>query len=130
MGDRREEIKSSGPKQNGSFVKLGSSQKKPGVKCIRRLYGAQHKQLCRSCVRPVSGHDLCCSGSKNRGCLCERRLRDGVTTNIFLRREYRFTEFGSGQVALPTIDGIDLNSFACTALRRGREALARYDRKR
>lgn len=31
--------------------------------------------------------------------------------NVFLRGEYRFTEFGTGLVTLPTIDGINANDF-------------------
>jgi outer membrane immunogenic protein len=34
-----------------------------------------------------------------------------LTSNISLRGEYRYTQFGSGQVTLPTIDGTDINSF-------------------
>ena len=34
-----------------------------------------------------------------------------LTKNLSLRGEYRFTEFGSGVVTLPTIDGINANDF-------------------
>jgi len=34
-----------------------------------------------------------------------------LTSAISLRAEYRLTQFGSGQVTLPTIDGTNLNDF-------------------
>ena len=34
-----------------------------------------------------------------------------LTDHISIRGEYRFTSFGSGQLGLPTVDGINLNDF-------------------
>lgn len=34
-----------------------------------------------------------------------------LTDHLSLRAEYRYTDFGSGKVQLPTIDGADLNDF-------------------
>jgi outer membrane immunogenic protein len=34
-----------------------------------------------------------------------------ITEHISLRGEYRFTDFGSGQLGLPTINGTDINDF-------------------
>ncbi|HVZ03154.1 outer membrane protein [Hyphomicrobium sp.] len=34
-----------------------------------------------------------------------------ITEHLSLRAEYRYTDFGSGKVGLPTIDGTDLNDF-------------------
>jgi outer membrane immunogenic protein len=34
-----------------------------------------------------------------------------LTEHISLRGEYRFTDFGSGQLGLPTINGMNLNDF-------------------
>jgi opacity protein-like surface antigen len=34
-----------------------------------------------------------------------------LTKSISLKAEYRFTEFGSGLVTLPTVGGTDLNQF-------------------
>jgi len=34
-----------------------------------------------------------------------------LTEHISLRGEYRWTDFGSGQLGLPTVNGINLNDF-------------------
>ena len=59
----------------------------------------------------VSRNDCVCTRAELRGGFIGAGAETLITEHISLRGEYRFTDFGSGKLGLPTINGTDINDF-------------------
>ena len=78
---------------------------------VRRLHASGHEQLepFRRWPLPQCVHgDF---GAHFSGGFVGAGAETKLTDHISIRGEYRWTDFGSGQLGLPTVNGINLNDF-------------------
>ena len=76
----------------------------------RRLHPGPHERQAQH-RRAVSRNDCVCTRAELRGGFIGAGAQTLITEHISLRGEYRFTDFGSGKLGLPTINGTDINDF-------------------
>ena len=76
-----------------------------------RLYRVERERFYREHIGRQSDLALDATVPTIAGGFVGAGFETKLTSSISLKGEYRFTDFGSGAVTLPNIDGTDLNQF-------------------